>query len=211
MGADHQSTGVIVMPMSGCAPSIFSKGNGIICCRKSGEQSIKSMLPSISIRMEALRRLSRGSVEEHTAQLHPIWGTPVDVPVPKNCTFIICQFVKKLPHFLQRAALLSFEMRCTILILSFQNPKIVERHTICSSQVIGITSCVIFIDNLPSLCYSLLSIVIACHNNSVYSRSFWARITGYPSLTIHLSVTLFSLTLKEAITTLYLSIQLHVT
>jgi hypothetical protein len=33
-------------------------------------------------------RLSRGSVERQTAQSHPIWGTPNDVPVPRNVSRI---------------------------------------------------------------------------------------------------------------------------
>jgi hypothetical protein len=29
-------------------------------------------------------RLSRGSADRQTAQSQPIWGTPKDVPVPRN-------------------------------------------------------------------------------------------------------------------------------
>jgi hypothetical protein len=32
--------------------------------------------------------LSRGSVDRQTAQSHPIWGTPNDVPVPRNVSRI---------------------------------------------------------------------------------------------------------------------------
>src|SRR5215218_5176677 len=36
--------------------------------------------------IEGRSRLSRGSVERQTSQVHPIIGTPADVPVPRNVT-----------------------------------------------------------------------------------------------------------------------------
>ena len=40
--------------------------------------------PAVSTKIDGRRRLSRGSVERHTAQSQPIIGTPCDVPVPRN-------------------------------------------------------------------------------------------------------------------------------
>lgn len=41
---------------------------------------------SEAMRILLRRRLSLGSAEVHTAQSHPIIGTPPLVPVPKNVT-----------------------------------------------------------------------------------------------------------------------------
>ena len=38
--------------------------------------------------MEDRVRQSRGSVDRQTLQSQPIWGIPVEVPVPKNLIFI---------------------------------------------------------------------------------------------------------------------------
>ena len=52
-------------------------------------------LPSVSIIAEVRRRLSRLSSERHTSQRQPITGTPCDVPVPKNVSFIATKIVNK--------------------------------------------------------------------------------------------------------------------
>lgn len=58
------------------------------CWRKSEEVSTSIVLPACSIKIEARRRLSRGSLERHVSQSHAIDGTPVDVPVPRKVNFI---------------------------------------------------------------------------------------------------------------------------
>ena len=47
--------------------------------------------PACSIKTETRRRLSRGSSEVQVSQSQAIDGTPVDVPVPRNVSFIVCQ------------------------------------------------------------------------------------------------------------------------
>ena len=54
--------------------------------RSSGAASTWMCSPSITTWTEARVRLSRGSVEEQTAQSQPIIGTPCDVPVPRKMT-----------------------------------------------------------------------------------------------------------------------------
>ena len=56
--------------------------------RRSDEVSIRMVAPpGRPIRIEGRDRLSRGSVDRHTAQAQPIIGTPMDVPVPRKVTF----------------------------------------------------------------------------------------------------------------------------
>lgn len=57
---------------------------GYHCQRKSGPQSINIRFPSVSTKIEARRRQSRGSLLVHTSHWQPISGLPVDVPVPKK-------------------------------------------------------------------------------------------------------------------------------
>jgi hypothetical protein len=40
--------------------------------------------PSTAMWIEGRKRLSRGSFDWHTAQAHPIIGTPDEVPEPRN-------------------------------------------------------------------------------------------------------------------------------
>jgi len=49
-----------------------------------------------SISMEALSRLSRGSVERHVSQSQPIDGTPVDVPVPRSVSLMSKSYRREL-------------------------------------------------------------------------------------------------------------------
>src|SRR5215467_10867734 len=53
------------------------------CERKSGVVSIRTCWPLRERSTEVRRRLSRGSVEVHTAQRQPMVGTPMDVPEPR--------------------------------------------------------------------------------------------------------------------------------
>ena len=55
-----------------------------ICSRKSGPASMMNLLLRSSIIAEVRKRLSRLSIERQTSQVHPITGTPCDVPVPRN-------------------------------------------------------------------------------------------------------------------------------
>ncbi len=49
--------------------------------------STRIVAPSASrTRIDGRDRLSRGSVDRQTAQVQPIIGTPIDVPVPRNVT-----------------------------------------------------------------------------------------------------------------------------
>ena len=59
-----------------------------ICCLKSGPVSITILVRSVSISTLLRSLLSLGSVEEHTTHVHVIIGTPCEVPVPRNVTFI---------------------------------------------------------------------------------------------------------------------------
>jgi hypothetical protein len=55
--------------------------------RRSDEVSIRIVAPPARpIRIDGLVRLSRGSVDWQTAQVQPIIGTPMDVPVPRKVT-----------------------------------------------------------------------------------------------------------------------------
>ena len=47
-----------------------------------------TVCPACSISTDTRRRLSRGSSEVHVSQLQAMEGTPVDVPVPRNVSFI---------------------------------------------------------------------------------------------------------------------------
>jgi hypothetical protein len=44
--------------------------------------------PPVSIMMEARVRLSLGSLDVQTGQLHPTMGTPVEVPLPRMVIFM---------------------------------------------------------------------------------------------------------------------------
>ena len=68
--------------------SILRNGRGSICCRKSGPQSIKTRVCSVSNKAEVRKRLSLGSLLLHTLQLQPMTGTPLDVPVPRKVKVI---------------------------------------------------------------------------------------------------------------------------
>src|SRR4029077_8709737 len=57
------------------------------CSRSSGGVSISTRRPWDSIKAAVRVRRSRGSVDVHVRQLHPICGTPYDVPVPRNTSF----------------------------------------------------------------------------------------------------------------------------
>src|SRR5262249_8935699 len=54
------------------------------CSRKSGVVSISTERPSYSTSTDGRVRRSCGSEEVHTRQLHPIVGTPIDVPLPST-------------------------------------------------------------------------------------------------------------------------------
>src|SRR5580698_3031127 len=54
------------------------------CSRKSGVESMSTVLPPYSIRTEGRVRRSWGSEEWHTAQSHPMVGTPIEVPLPST-------------------------------------------------------------------------------------------------------------------------------
>src|SRR5947208_9449369 len=61
----------------------------VSCSRSSGGVSMRMRFPaSVSTSAPTRVRRSRGSVERHTAQPHPICGTPKLVPVPRNVSFI---------------------------------------------------------------------------------------------------------------------------
>lgn len=64
-------------------------------------QSIKTWTPSTSNKAEHLNLLSLGSEEVHTLQSQPIYGTPVEVPVPKNVIFTFFK-IKKTAYSLFR-------------------------------------------------------------------------------------------------------------
>ena len=49
---------------------------------------MSTLVVSVSMSAEVRRRLSCGSWLRHTLQLQPTTGTPHDVPVPKNVSFI---------------------------------------------------------------------------------------------------------------------------
>lgn len=51
-------------------------------------------MPSVWMSSDALVLLSRGLVDEHTRQLHPTMGTPVDVPEPRIVTVIFVVMAK---------------------------------------------------------------------------------------------------------------------
>ena len=59
-----------------------------ICNRKSGPQSMSIVVSPSSSNAEQRKRVSRGSDDVHTSHLQPTSGTPVDVPVPKNVSFM---------------------------------------------------------------------------------------------------------------------------
>src|SRR5579862_3480662 len=51
--------------------------------------------------MEGRRRLSRGSVEEHTSQLQPMVGTPELVPDPSTVILMAGELIRPLTIFLR--------------------------------------------------------------------------------------------------------------
>src|SRR6266849_9229626 len=55
--------------------------------------------PACSIRTDTRRRLSRESLDVHVSQSQAIEGTPVDVPVPKNVSFIRLRVQKSFSIF----------------------------------------------------------------------------------------------------------------
>ena len=57
-----------------------------------------------STRILERRRLSFGLVDVHTAQLHPIIGMPVLVPVPKNVIFNWGKITQQI-YFIKRSNL----------------------------------------------------------------------------------------------------------
>src|SRR5207302_10225400 len=54
------------------------------CCRSPGGVSMRRRRPPDSLSAAVRVRRSRGSDEVHVRQSQPIWGTPYDVPVPRN-------------------------------------------------------------------------------------------------------------------------------
>ena len=52
--------------------------------RSSGGVSMRMVAPFAWTAAPERVRLSRGSADRQTAQSQPIWGTPKDVPVPRN-------------------------------------------------------------------------------------------------------------------------------
>src|SRR5258707_6790715 len=60
---------------------IFSR---MACWRKSGVVLMTPVGPSYSNSREGRVRWACGSADVHTRQLHPIVGTPIDVPLPKT-------------------------------------------------------------------------------------------------------------------------------
>jgi len=54
------------------------------CARKSGPESTNTAIPPALTKIDARNRRFRGSAERQTAHLHPITGTPTEVPVPRN-------------------------------------------------------------------------------------------------------------------------------
>src|SRR6185503_20708302 len=65
------------------------KPNRKACWRKSEEVSTKTDWPACSMRIETRKRLSRGSFDVQVSQSQAIEGTPVDVPVPRNVSFMM--------------------------------------------------------------------------------------------------------------------------
>src|SRR4030095_6913347 len=60
--------------------------------RKSGVVSISTFCPPRDSRTEVRIRLSRGSLEVHTAQRQPIVGTPIEVPEPRTVSCNVFPF-----------------------------------------------------------------------------------------------------------------------
>src|SRR5262249_25854625 len=58
------------------------------CSRSSGVVSTSTRVSPYEITTDGRVRLSRASLLVHTAQLHPIIGTPALVPVPRNSSSI---------------------------------------------------------------------------------------------------------------------------
>ena len=65
--------------------------------QKLGVESINTVRPSYSTRIEGLVRRSCGSEEWHTAQSHPMVGTPIEVPLPSTVSvaFIAREFPRR--------------------------------------------------------------------------------------------------------------------
>ena len=71
-------------------PSILRKSaRRSICSLKSGPQSTRIVASSsVRIHADVRKRLSRTSADRQTGQVHPISGTPVEVPLPNIVTCI---------------------------------------------------------------------------------------------------------------------------
>ena len=93
--AEHAEGAQVVYP-SHMVVMFVGKQHGVyttevqrqICWRKSGPQSNRILVCSVSTNTEVRKRLSRASVLRHTLHEQPICGTPVLVPVPKNVIFM---------------------------------------------------------------------------------------------------------------------------
>ena len=68
--------------------SSLPKGMCDICWRKSGPQSRRMRLSSVSTNTDVRSRESRGSWLVQTGHVQPVSGTPVEVPVPRKVIFI---------------------------------------------------------------------------------------------------------------------------
>src|SRR5437868_1506003 len=71
-------------PCVSSTASICSIPTRSACERKSGVVSITTCCPFRERRTEVRMRLSRGSLEVHTAQRQPMVGTPMEVPEPRT-------------------------------------------------------------------------------------------------------------------------------
>src|SRR5574344_933291 len=96
-------------------PSILRKGMWKDCSRKSGPQSISIISCSVSTSEEQRNLLSRASAERHTSHVHPVWGTPVDVPLPRTVIFIERNLLQNI-HFRNEVQLEEFFYRFGNLI-----------------------------------------------------------------------------------------------
>src|SRR5512146_1202482 len=72
------------------------------CSRKSGVVSMSTVRPPYSTSTEGRVRWSRGSGELHTAQVHPIVGTPMDVPLPSTVSVAFIAWSSSLGGGLRR-------------------------------------------------------------------------------------------------------------
>src|ERR1043166_7341550 len=67
-----------------CAKTKVERANVV----ETEEVSTRIVLPACSTTTETRRRLSCGSSEVQVSHSQPIDGTPVEVPVPRNVSFI---------------------------------------------------------------------------------------------------------------------------